>query len=246
MILDQPHKKTLWLLPAPLSEDLEIWKSYEPASFTKRLLSLEGLFVETPKVARSIIGPALKEAGRQISDFPMYELSEHTTLEQMQEYITKIEKGKGDWGVMSDAGLVLIADPGSKLIELAKKKEIRIQTLGGTSSIITALQLSGKVGQRWMFHGYFPTEEAPFKELLLFCAKHSSYTHLFIETPYRNQKQLLRLCAMQEQAVQRAFLGVYSGLFSPRETHLEKKISEWKIWKGQLDKEPAVFVLSFV
>jgi 16S rRNA (cytidine1402-2'-O)-methyltransferase len=82
-----------------------------------------------------------------------------------------------------------IADPGQEICELAHKHQIAIKPLIGPSSIILALMASGLNGQEFKFHGYLPIEQKErIKEINIIQKK--SGAHIFIETPYRNQKVL--------------------------------------------------------
>ena len=94
-----------------------------------------------------------------------------------------------DVGVMSESGCPGIADPGQEICELAHKNQIKIKPLIGPSSIISALMASGLNGQEFKFHGYLPIEQKErIKKIKII--KEKSGAHIFIETPYRNQKVL--------------------------------------------------------
>ena len=87
------------------------------------------------------------------------ELNEHTAESEITDYLEPAIKGS-DIGIMSEAGLPGIADPGAKIIALAHKKNIKVIPLSGPSSIILALISSGFNGQNFTFNGYLPVKPA--------------------------------------------------------------------------------------
>ncbi|MGH2639118.1 MAG: SAM-dependent methyltransferase [Rhabdochlamydiaceae bacterium] len=111
---------------------------------------------------------------------PVYLLNEHTQkpaeLIQIQEEVV---------GLISDAGLPCLADPGAVVVQAARRAGIAVDAIPGPSSLMMALQLSGFSGQAFTFHGYFPREENSFASLL---KKLGPQTHIFIETPYKTHK----------------------------------------------------------
>ncbi len=157
--------KKLLLLPNVLHEDSP-WRYTPP--------SIDALIAESEKGGYQFFKRF------EIPKCPLYLLNEHTAhpsqLVHIEEAIV---------GLISDAGLPCLADPGSTLVAEAHKRGIEIEALPGPSSIILALQLSGFSGQAFTFHGYFPREE---KEIATFCKTVSSQTHIFIETPYKTPK----------------------------------------------------------
>lgn len=111
---------------------------------------------------------------------PVYLLNEHT---QKPAELIKIKEEVV--GLISDAGLPCLADPGALVVEAAHRAGIIVDAVPGPSSIMMALQLSGFSGQSFTFHGYFPREEQVLASLL---KKLDRETHIFIETPYKTYK----------------------------------------------------------
>ena len=98
-----------------------------------------------------------------------------------------------DAGLMSEAGLPGIADPGALVVAMAHRMGIRVKPLSGPSSIILALISSGMNGQSFTFNGYLPIDNQDKKSELKYLERLSSeknQSQLFIETPYRNNKLL--------------------------------------------------------
>ena len=94
-----------------------------------------------------------------------------------------------DLGLLSEAGLPAVADPGAELVACAHAAGLVVQVLAGPSSILMALAASGLNGQSFAFVGYLPQEAAArvarIKELEAWSRRHAQ-TQICIETPYRN------------------------------------------------------------
>lgn len=94
-----------------------------------------------------------------------------------------------DLGLMSEAGLPAIADPGSGLVLAAHRAGLHVLPFAGPSSLLLGLAASGLHGQSFAFVGYLPVEAAArgqrIRELELLSRK-AHQTQMVIETPYRN------------------------------------------------------------
>ena len=164
-----------------------------PAYNSELLNTCNTFIVEELRTARRF----LKKAGyvHSINDTEFYLLNEHTQEVDIANYLDAIDKG-GNIGLLSEAGLPCIADPGSKIVRIAHRKNIDIVPLVGPSSLMMALMASGFNGQNFSFVGYLPIdknerikaikkmEERVFKD---------NQTQIFIEAPYRNNQLLQTL-----------------------------------------------------
>jgi 16S rRNA (cytidine1402-2'-O)-methyltransferase len=179
-------------------------------------------------------------------DFPINEttfldLNEHTNDSEIGRYLDFALKGS-DIGVMSEAGLPGIADPGSKLISLAHLKKIRVVPLSGPSSILLALISSGLNGQNFSFNGYLPVRPADRVSKLRDLEKKSrdGYAQIFMETPYRNQRMLesiLTACSDETR------LCIAVNITLPDENIRTMTIGEWKRNIPSINESMAVFIL---
>lgn len=215
----------LILLPNLIAENTE------EASFTpivaKKIDTLQGLIAESEKEGRRY----LKRFNKQL---PILLLNEHT--KDLKPLIDPIKKGE-TWGLITDAGLPCLADPGYLLVDAIRKINKPIDALVGPSSIILALMLSGLPSQSFWFHGYLPYELT--KGLKL----EKSVTHLFIEAPYRNEKSFSKLLTALPP---HARLGIAMSLMSPEQKVLVKSVSEWqKEAVPSFHKIPAIFLVYF-
>jgi 16S rRNA (cytidine1402-2'-O)-methyltransferase len=94
-----------------------------------------------------------------------------------------------DIGLLSDAGLPAVADPGAALVTAAHLLGVRVWPLAGASSLMLALAASGLQGQRFAFAGYLPTDAAQRTaqvRALESASRREQQTQIAIETPYRN------------------------------------------------------------
>jgi 16S rRNA (cytidine1402-2'-O)-methyltransferase len=228
----------LYLLPN-LLDSTQDHRAFFPSSVDAVVATLGGLIAETEKEARRYLQRFVFPAPKTFRDVPILLLNEHTTASQKEQIIETIAKSPIPWGLISDCGLPCLADPGADIVLQARKKGIQVEACIGPSSIILALMLSGLGGQRFTFHGYLPREEKMLIEKLQQMTQ-KEYTHLFIETPYRNQKLFKQLCITLPN---QSWLSIACGLTSDREWVKTNRMAQWKKEQPVLDKLPAVFVV---
>jgi 16S rRNA (cytidine1402-2'-O)-methyltransferase len=210
------------------------------ADLVRGVHSLQGLIAEGEKPARKYLRRFLNHD--QMAALPLRLLNEHTKPEELKALLEPLKRGEC-WGVLSDAGLPCIADPGAELVSLARKESILIETYPGPSSLLYALQLSGFPAQRFAFHGYLPRESPALEEMIRMLEKRSqaeSSSQLFIEAPYRSAKLLATLLSTLKPTTK---LCVTASLTSTQEKVVSKSVAEWKQKGLELSKEPAVFVV---
>jgi 16S rRNA (cytidine1402-2'-O)-methyltransferase len=103
-----------------------------------------------------------------------------------------------DLGLVSDAGLPAVADPGAALVRAAHRHGVTVVPLSGPNSLVLAVAASGLNGQSFAFVGYLPSDAAPRTQRLRELEAHSrrwQQTQLMIETPYRNRALVQALLA---------------------------------------------------
>lgn len=232
---------TLYLLPNLLDHSQD-HHAFFPSTVDTIVPILGGLIAETEKEARRYLKRFLFPEPKTFRDIPILLLNEHTTALQKEELIKTIAKSHAPWGLISDCGLACLADPGADIVLLAKKRGMQIQACVGPSSIFLALMLSGLGGQRFIFHGYLPREEKLLIEKLKQMDKNpqKDYTHLFIETPYRNQKLFKQLCMTLSP---QSWLSIACGLTSDQEWVKTDRMAQWKKERPLFDRLPAVFIV---
>lgn len=176
-----------------------------------------------------------------IDDSIFFELNEHTDESEIEHYLEPAFTGS-DIGILSEAGLPGIADPGAKIIALAHRKKIVVSPLSGPSSIILALISSGLNGQNFTFNGYLPVNPAERAAKLRDLEKKSGegFAQIFMETPYRNQKLLESIITTCHGDT---LLCIATDITLPEESIKTKRISEWKKDPPLLKDRLVVFVM---
>jgi 16S rRNA (cytidine1402-2'-O)-methyltransferase len=168
--------------------------------------------------------------------------NEHSGHEAVEECLAPLFQGH-DVGILSEAGVPCVADPGSPLIRAAHNQGVRVIPLTGPSSILLALMASGFNGQNFTFHGYLPVEDDQRSKKLREIektARDKDQTQIFIETPYRNQKMfeaILQVCSPATR------LCIAVDLTLPGEMILARTVKDWKGKTPDIQKRPAVFLL---
>ncbi|MCE4558030.1 SAM-dependent methyltransferase [Pelomonas cellulosilytica] len=149
-----------------------------------------------------------------------------------------------DLGLISEAGLPAVADPGARLVALAHEAGIEVLPLSGPSSLMLALSASGLNGQSFAFVGYLPVDggarSARIRELEALSVK-TQQTQLLIETPYRNEALRQALLATLKPATR---LSISVGLTLPGGWTQTATVADWRANRTTLpDRIPAVFAL---
>ena len=147
-----------------------------------------------------------------------------------------------DLGLISEAGLPAVADPGAALVQAAHAEGANVVALPGPSSLLLALAASGLNGQSFAFLGYLPVEAsaraARLRELEALSRK-AQQTQIVIETPYRNAALLEALLAQLQPGTR---LSVSCGLTAPGAFTRSDSISGWRAKPTPLPPDrPAVF-----
>jgi 16S rRNA (cytidine1402-2'-O)-methyltransferase len=188
---------TLYLIPNALGEGT--LDTVIPDPVRARTASLQYFIAENAKSARAF----LKLVGtthplrQSLQETHISELNVNTPAEQLPALLTPLLQGH-DVGLLSEAGVPAVADPGADLVRLAHRENITVKPLVGPSSLLLALMASGLNGQSFAFHGYLPTDaDARTTRLrqLEQRSRQERQTQMFIETPYRNEAMLQAMAA---------------------------------------------------
>ena len=232
-------ESALYLIPCPMGETAK--EQVLPSYNTQIVKNIRHFIVESRKAAVRFLVSLDKTF--PIDDCTFTELSEHTDQKaDLSKLLLPLEKGES-MGVISDAGCPCIGDPGSRAVEIAQKKNLRVIPLVGPNSMIMAIMASGFNGQNFAFNGYIPVKngerEGKIKQLEN-KVYNEDQTQLFIETPYRNQKMLeaiLKTCRPETK------LCLASGITTSEEFIKTKTIAAWKKEKIELKKIPMIFLM---
>ncbi len=230
-------KGTLYLIPSPLGEnDLA---EVLPDAVLERARSIGTFVVEEVRTARRY----LSKAGLRghIDELRFFTLNEHTPPGEVEELLGLFDEG--DVGLISEAGLPAVADPGAQLVALCHSRDIRVVPLVGPSSLMLALMASGLNGQSFAFCGYLPAKPEERRKAIRAAEKRSaelSQTQIFIETPYRNDaflKDLAEVCRPSTKITMAADITL------PSETIATKTAAQWRKALPTVGKRPCVFLI---
>lgn len=227
----------IYLIPVTLGGD--DFSNVIPLKAINLTKQLRYFIVEELRSARRYLRKIDKEFPIDESNF--FILNEHTADDDIESFFDPVNKGN-DLGLMSEAGLPCIADPGARIVALAHKKRIEVIPLSGPSSIILALIASGFNGQNFTFNGYLPVKPAERTLKIKELEKRSKdgCTQIFMETPYRNQNMFDSLVGICNNETR---LCIASDITLITESIRTMKISEWKKSVPSLKDRLVIFLL---
>ncbi|MBN2485362.1 MAG: SAM-dependent methyltransferase [Bacteroidales bacterium] len=230
-------KGSLYLIPSVIGETTT--DRVIPNDIIYIINTIKVYIVENERTARrQLIKMGIKTP---IDELTFYVLDKHTNRNVIHTYLTPCENGH--IGLLSEAGVPAVADPGGEIVALAHEKGIRVIPLVGPSSILLSLMASGMNGQSFVFHGYLPVKPneraKKIKEI-----EHASHrlkqTQIFIEAPYRNNQMLsdlLTICSTNTR------ICVACNITQDDEYIKTFPVHIWKGKKTDFHKKPAIFLL---
>ena len=229
----------LFLIPTPLGGD-DLRYVLPDGVFTA-VTGLSTFVVEELRTARRFLSAAgLK--GR-IETLELYELNEHSTAADAVRCLQPLLEGR-NVGLLSEAGLPAIADPGAALVRLAQEHDIEVVPLAGPSSLMMALMASGMNGQSFAFAGYLPVKPQLRRESLRKLERLSAQTgqtQIIIETPYRNDAMLADMIEVLNPSTR---ICVAADISLPTQFIKTRTAARWKKAPVSIGKRPCVFIIS--
>lgn len=234
-------KGTIYMIPCPIAEHDSVWEVL-PKSNLEVMNSLDYFIVENIRSARRFLSKAGIE--RKIDELEFVELNEHTTsVADVERMLRPILAGRSA-GVISEAGVPGVADPGADIVALAHRHGVHIVPLVGPSSILMVMMASGQNGQSFAFNGYLPIKEPERSRTIRNYerrAQQERQAQIFIEAPYRNIKLFDTLINTLSAKMR---LTVACDITSKEEIILTRNIEEWKkAGVPNIEKRPTIFVL---
>jgi 16S rRNA (cytidine1402-2'-O)-methyltransferase len=230
-------KGRIFLIPVTLGGS--DFRLVVPEPVIKLTTSLRYFIVENIRSARRYL--RLIDNEFPIDESVFFELNEQTSDYEISSFLEPVMNGN-DIGLMSEAGLPGIADPGKNLLNEAHNRNIKIIPQSGPSSIILALISSGMNGQNFTFNGYLPVKQAELYAKLSEIEKRSKTgeAQIFMETPYRAQKMFESVLSVCKAGTK---LCIAAEITLPTEFIKTKKISEWKKEIPELNDRLIIFIL---
>lgn len=243
----------LFLVPAPLDFGCDTQAPITdvlPAATLATAAGLTHWICENAKTARA----CLKRIGevhplaaplqqQQIVELPreLHKKGDSGTAADLRPLLQAALQGH-DIGLISEAGMPAVADPGASVVRAAHALGLQVVPLVGPSSLLLAMAASGLNGQNFAFVGYLPqdaTQRAQRLRELETLALRSGQAQLFIETPYRNEVLLGALLQALQPTTQ---LAISSGLTLAQARTRSAPVKDWKREAGvTLGDGPAVF-----
>ncbi len=231
----------LFLIPSPLGEYSP--EQVIPAPVLEKLRGIRRYVVEETRTVRRYLSAAGLKG--HIGGLEFRELNEHTAPEEVESLLDMFsENGEPvDVGLISEAGLPAVADPGAQLVALCHQHDIQVVPLVGPSSLMLALMASGLNGQSFAFVGYLPAKTDERRKAIRDIEKRSAQfrqTEIFIETPYRNDSLMSDLLATLQPGTK---LCIAADITLDGETIITRTVKGWRTSPVSIGKRPCVFLI---
>lgn len=231
-------KGKLFLIPAGLGNN--DFSRIIPEYNKTIIYSLDNFIVEELRTARRF----LRKIGytKNFDNVSFNVLNEHTDTRNIYDYLNPVAEGK-NIGLLSEAGVPCVADPGAAIVKIAHQKKIDIIPLIGPSSILLSLMASGFNGQNFAFLGYLPVKKPERISELKKIEKRiyqNNQTQIFIEAPYRNMQMLESIFTACDK---NTLLCIAKNITLESEFIKTRTLAEWKKNPPDLNKQTTVFLL---
>jgi 16S rRNA (cytidine1402-2'-O)-methyltransferase len=227
----------LYLIPSTIGDTLV--EKVIPEYIRELINDIRYFIVEEERTARRmLIKLGIKTP---IDDLTFFVLNKHTNPADLPGFLDSANDSPV--GLLSEAGVPAIADPGSEIVMIAHEREMEIIPLVGPSSILLAMMASGLNGQNFAFNGYLPIQPNERIRKIKMLEQRSgseNQSQLFIETPYRNNqllKDILQTCN------ENTLLCIAADITSDNAFIRTYPIYLWRKKTIDLNKRPAIFIL---
>lgn len=232
------NKGKLYLIPSPLGDNDPQEVIPEPVLAKARELKV--FVVEEVRTARRYLSKAGLKG--HIAELEFHELNEHTKPIEVEAMAALFDNGV-DVGLITEAGLPAVADPGSQLVALCHRHGIEVVPFVGPSSLMLALMGSGLNGQSFAFCGYLPAKTDERRSAIREIEKRSAslkQSEIFIETPYRNDQMFADLVGICKGSTK---ICVAANITMPDAYIMTKTADKWKKNLPEIGKRPCVFII---
>lgn len=227
----------LYLIPSLLgdNEPLEVL----PMLVKKVIDNTQHFIVENEKSARAFIKKV--HPGKAQPSLELSVLNKYTESTEFSRFLEPCRKGQ-PVGIISEAGVPCVADPGAQIVKIAHRENIQVVPLTGPSSILLALMASGMGGQNFTFNGYLPIDTLGRKKAVrhMEAAVRKGTTQIFMETPYRNIKMLEDVLAAADE---NTTLCIAADITLNTEFIQTKTVAQWRKNIPNLHKRPCIYIL---
>jgi len=163
---------------------------------------------ETLRSVDIIAAEDTRVTGRLLSHFSIkarqMALHEHNEQEASATLLSALEAGE-NVALVSDAGTPLVSDPGFRLVQGAREKDLVVSPVPGASAALAAVSVCGLRANRFLFTGFLPARAAARQAAIAALSK-SDATIVLYESVHRIAATVADLVATFGPAG-RAFLG---------------------------------------
>lgn len=242
---------TLYLIPNTLGPTDSVAGSLNgllPTQVQALTAELDYFVAENAKTARAFLKLIALDhpLSKPLQEIEIVELNVNTPAAALTALLAPLLAGR-DAGLVSEAGVPAVADPGADLVRLAHQHGIVVRPLVGPSSLLLAVMASGLNGQSFAFNGYLPTDAALRSKRIRELETRSRaerQTQLLIETPYRNAAMLDALVASCQPGT---LICVATDLSLASESVRTQTAAQWKAALAKnggpdFHKKPTVFL----
>jgi 16S rRNA (cytidine1402-2'-O)-methyltransferase len=243
----------LYLVPNTLGQteagSLDPLASIIPAEVQAITAQIDYFIAENAKTARAFLKliATAHPLAKPLQEIKIAELDVNTDAAALPGLLAPLLAGRNA-GLISEAGVPAVADPGANLVRLAHASGIAVKPLVGPSSLLLAVMASGLNGQSFAFNGYLPIDPQQRARRIKGLEERSrqeKQTQLFIETPYRNNAMLEALVASCQPTT---LISVATDLTLPSESIKTQTTGQWRRELAadkapDFHKKPSVFLL---
>lgn len=227
----------LYLIPSTISNAAP--DEVIPQSVKTIINNIQHYIVENERTARrTLIGMGLKTPVNKLTFFILNKYTKPSELPEFLEVTTS-----DDIGLLSEAGLPAIADPGCDVVLMAHQRNIEVIPLVGPSSVILSMMASGLNGQNFAFNGYLPVKSSDrirkIKQLERL-SQSENQSQIFIETPYRNNQlvaDILKTCS------NKTLLCIATDITAKEALIKTHTIEQWRKMHFNIHKRPSIFII---
>lgn len=242
----------LYLIPNTLGnlnvDDVSQLTQIIPDDVQALTAKLDYFIAENAKTTRGFLKLIASQHSlcKPMQEIRIEELNVNTDSSALPKLLAPLLAGQ-DAGLISEAGVPAVADPGANLVRLAHDTGIRVKPLVGPSSLLLGIMASGLNGQSFAFNGYLPMDAGQRTKRIKTLEERSrqdKQTQLFIETPYRNMALLEALVTLCHSTTR---ICIATDLTLDSESIKTQSASKWKadLAAGRtpdFHKKPTVFL----
>lgn len=172
----QSNKNTLYLIATPIGNLEDI--TFRAINMLK---AVDKIYAEDTRVTVKLLSHFdIKK--------PLISFHEHNQSQKLKDVLADLENGL-NVGLVSDAGMPLVSDPGYELVKVALDNDYNVVSIPGANALLPALTMSGIKTHPFTFYGFLDSKSAK-RVLELEDLKYRKETLIFYEAIHRIKQTL--------------------------------------------------------